>query len=506
MPTILSLTNTDARRYFLEPSNYVNFDLPPYFAFDEILQKTAAHMGNKGIHEFFWSVEKNGKQVKLNPADMEGVNYKLISNKDGEFGWRPFEIIHPALYVSLVNEITSKKCWNEIVDRFSYFDMSAVVCESLPFVSEDDEKHKAHQIKKWWTNVEQVSLKKSLHFKYVFDVDIADCYGSIYTHSIAWAMHDKELIKENRGCLDYLGNRIDVTIQKMRYRQTNGIPQGSTLMDFVAEILLGYVDVLLSNKLDEKINRDEYSIIRFRDDYKIFTNNPEIGRVIVKELSGVLSGMGMKLNTSKTKQQSDPVLASIKPDKLYELFVPSNHMTMSKRLLQIYECSNEFPNSGLVTRQMNKYYRHIEKTSRLNHYDDPLVMIGIIVNLAIKNPKSYQWCMAILSHLLSFCEESEWPQIILDIRKKFEAIPNTGMLDIWLQRISYKIDPTIKFNETLARIASRDYMTNLIWKSSWLEPELREIVNITPIVKQSVMEEMSIIIMPKEVALFNYPY
>lgn len=507
MPTILSLTSDEAKSYFLEASNYVNFDLPPYFKFDEILSKTVTYMGNKGIHEFFDSVDKDGGAERLNPADFEGVNYKLIGNKDGEYAWRPYEIIHPALYVALVNEITSRKSWSEITDRFAYFDKSAVLCESIPFVSEDEEKHKAHQIKKWWTNVEQASLRQSLHYKYVFDVDIADCYGSIYTHSISWALHGKDLMKQKRGNLDYLGNRIDVTIQKMRFRQTNGIPQGSTLMDFIAEIALGNIDVLLTQKLDDlRLSRDEYSIIRFRDDYKIFTNNPEAGKVIVKELSSVLSALSMKLNTAKTKQQTDPVVASIKPDKLYELFVANNRMSLSKRLLQIYECSNQFPNSGLVTRQLNKFYRNVEKTSKLNKYDNPLVMVGIVVNLAIKNPKSYQWSVAILSHLLTFCKEDDIPQILTDIREKFESVPNTGLLDVWLQRISYKVDPSIKFSEMLTLIASRDYMTNLIWKSSWLESGLRDIVANTSIIEEQVMEQMTIKITPKEVALFNYPY
>ena len=44
----------------------------------------------------------------------------------------------------------------------------------------------------------------------------------------------------------YIGNRIDTMIQSMSYGQTNGIPQGSILMDFIAEMVLGYSDLLLS--------------------------------------------------------------------------------------------------------------------------------------------------------------------------------------------------------------------------------------------------------------------
>jgi hypothetical protein len=59
-------------------------------------------------------------------------------------------------------------------------------------------------------------------------------------------------------------------MQGMNYGQTNGIPQGSVLMDFIAEMVLGYIDERLSECLDKNMN---YHIIRYRDDYRIFTNN-----------------------------------------------------------------------------------------------------------------------------------------------------------------------------------------------------------------------------------------
>jgi hypothetical protein len=40
-------------------------------------------------------------------------------------------------------------------------------------------------------------------------------------------------------------------------------------MDFIAEMVLGYIDECLSRCLDEKM---DYRIIRYRDDYRIFTN------------------------------------------------------------------------------------------------------------------------------------------------------------------------------------------------------------------------------------------
>jgi hypothetical protein len=509
MSTILDLNSTEARSYFLEQSNYVNFDLPPYISFADILEKLSTKLSGSQISNYFKVVEDphTGKNKPLDPKDMSGVGHVVISNKDGEFAWRPFEIIHPALYVALVHDITTSDNWTTLVNRFSYFSKSIVKCESIPLQSTSDlESHKALQVKKWWSNVEQESIKLGLQFQYVFDADISDCYGSIYTHSISWAIHEKSFMKEhaNRVDSDLIGNRIDWLIQKMRHGQTNGIPQGSTLVDFIAEIILGYIDTLLTTRL-EHIDTNEFAIIRFRDDYKVFTNRPELGKEIVRILSEILSSLGMRLNVQKTKMKDDPILASLKEDKVYELFVPSNRMNLSKWLTQIYAISNKYPNSGVVTRQLDKYFKALDKSKKLAVYENPEVMISTATNLAVKNPRTYPLCMAIISKLVDFCEPSSKLELISKMKCKFDTIPNTGLLDIWLQRVSYKINPSIVFNEPIAKIVSEYYFTNYFWESGWLKDDMKDLIKNTSIVDRNILAEMNPVITREEVALFRPP-
>lgn len=138
--------------------------------------------------------------------------------------------------------------------------------------------------------------------------DIEDCYSSIYTHSIPWALHGKETIKlklQSRKKGDLFGNYIDDLIQGLSYGQTNGIPQGSVLMDFIAEIVLGYADLELSNRIqkyNEKSNTEkltEYQILRYRDDYRIFGNSQNDIIKIARFLSDVLQELNFKINTQK---------------------------------------------------------------------------------------------------------------------------------------------------------------------------------------------------------------
>ncbi|WP_253844953.1 RNA-directed DNA polymerase [Prevotella intermedia] len=101
--------------------------------------------------------------------------------------------------------------------------------------SKYQKSHKSASILNWWEEIEQKSISLSVQYKYMFTTDITDCYKSIYTHSIAWALMGKDNAKIKKGEKGYIGNIIDTYMQGMQYGQTNGIPQGSVLFDFIAE-------------------------------------------------------------------------------------------------------------------------------------------------------------------------------------------------------------------------------------------------------------------------------
>lgn len=84
----------------------------------------------------------------------------------------------------------------------------------------------------------------------------------------------------------------------MQYGQTNGIPQGSVLSDFIAEMILAYIDKELDERL-EKVGILDYRIIRYRDDYRIYSNSKEEIEKIAFLLQDVLSGFNFQLNTKK---------------------------------------------------------------------------------------------------------------------------------------------------------------------------------------------------------------
>lgn len=309
--SVLALNGHEARKFFLKSESYCNIDLPPYYTFQNILNESSNSYNNYFIQDKQLKSYTNTTKVK----ELNDINYHIYANKDGSLSWREFQIIHPLLYVHLVYTLTNLDNWKHIVSRFEAFQNNErIQCLSIPVLSLTEESDKAEQVNNWWQNVEQRSIELALDYNYLYDTDIADCYGSIYTHSISWAIETREIAKRERSN-NLLGNNVDYIIGLMQEGQTNGIPQGSVLMDFIAEILLGYIDDQLSKQIKaEGIN--DYKILRYRDDYRIFVNNPDEGSTILKILSKKLLEVGMRLNSGKTKESNDVITTAIKVDKL----------------------------------------------------------------------------------------------------------------------------------------------------------------------------------------------
>lgn len=494
MKNILNLNNEEAKEFLLAHSSYINFDMPPYFDFGVLLKKLSTELNGKSITDFY----DNG----INPSSCEGVNYTFLNNKSGPYDWRPFEIIHPALYVDIVQQITEINNWESIRELFNTFAIGSVECTSIPAVSQTNKSDKAEQISNWWREFEQKSIVFGLEYDYLYETDVTNCYGSIYTHSIPWALHGKDFAKVNRNDLTLLGNNIDKTIQGMSYGQTNGIPQGSILMDFIAEMVLGYADKLLSDKIT--IRKKHYKILRYRDDYRIFVNSPQIGEEILKNLTEVLYSLGLGLSDGKTKNSNDVVKSSIKEDKYFWLLNRKNYDSIGKQLLVIKKLADKFPNSGSVAIALDELDQKLEKAinGKQPIKENIEVLISIVVAIMYKNPRVYPVATSMLSKLIASIKNTHNQiSMIKKIIVKFNRVPNVGHLELWLQRMTLKVVTQI-YDEKLCKRVNDPSIE--IWNSSWVSKRIRNLIQKTEIIDRDKIEQLDKIIRNKEVSLFNY--
>lgn len=506
MKRILELNHTEARRYLLKAESYFNFDLPQYFVFQKLIADVSTALIGKPIEDFYLNppdYTKAKPEAKHPfPSDFDDINYKLLNNKDGKFAWRPFQLIHPVLYVSLVHKITEEATWNLIVARFGQFASNPKIkCYSIPLQSDGTQSDKATTVSQWWQTIEQQSIELALEYEYVLHTDISDCYGSIYTHSIPWAIHTKPVAKMNRNPNGNIGNIIDKHLRDMAFGQTNGIPQGSVLMDFIAEMVLGYADTELSIRI-QQANIQDYHIIRYRDDYRIFSNNPQDAELITKILTEILIELGMRLNTQKTLVSNNVIRDSIKPDKIYWIAEKNGSRSIQEHLLLIHNLSDKFPNSGSLSKSLGKFYNRIQDLTELNNIE---VLISILVDIMYKNPRTYPIASAILSKLLSLLNDpTKRDRILRSTMTKFAKIPNTGQIKIWLQRLTIKIDRPRLYNENLCKKVNDPAIQ--IWNSDWLNDTLKTLIATTPIIDEQIIQDIDVVINQSEVQLFKSEY
>ena len=495
---ILELTADEVKRFFLEHENYFSLKLPDYINFQELLDKLSAEMGEGN----YISILEKGRL----PDNYDDINYILYSNKDGNYDWRPFQIINPVIYISLINILSEKDNWNEILKRFKEIDKTSVIkCESIPVIEKEKEKNlnkQSSQISSWWEKIEQNSIKLSLEYNYLFKKDIVNCYAEIYTHSIAWALHTKKVAKEKRNDKKLLGNNIDKHLRAMSNGQTNGIPQGSALMDFIAEILLKYSDELISCEIQKNTKlKEKFKILRYRDDYRIFVKEIETGREIMKIITKVLLSLGLKLNTTKTGYYDDIILSSIKEDKL-EYLERKKESNLQKRLISLYKFSLKYKNSGSVIKEISQIREIIEKKKDFSK-ENVEVLISVITEIIYKNPRTYLDGNTILSYLFPLIKEKERKEIIEKVFKKLSKILNSGYFEIWFQRATLKEKLlNITYNEEICKLVNGKKIK--LWNVEWIaSKKIKDILKKVKIINQVRKEEMPQKISNEEVKIFD---
>ena len=439
--------------------------------------------------------------LKLKPRDVEDVNYTIYSNKDGRYAWRPFQLIHPVIYVDLVHLMTESKAWAAIRSRFDDFSKEPKIrCLSLPQESLTKRKDQGAQILHWWQGIEQASIDLALDFNYVLHADITDCYASVYTHSVAWAMHGKSTAKAKKHDRSLIGNAIDARLQDMQHGQTNGIPQGSVLVDLIAEIVLGYADLELGQRLADAGITD-FRILRYRDDYRIFVNDSRDGELILKTLTEVLIGLGLKLNASKTTTAQSVIVSSIKTDKREWMRRRQADRNLQKHLLLIHSHGTDFPNGGSLMVALDQFYSRLAPRKSVRN---PMQLISIAIDIGYSSPRCFPACAAIVSKLLSKLPTQKDRLIAVDrIRKKLAQLPNNGHLEVWLQRISYCFNPNLTYGDKLCGLVEGKKVD--LWNDSWIsDTGLKRTVRPSSIVNKQRLKAMRPIVTRHEFVVFEY--
>ena len=131
--------------------------------------------------------------------------------------------------------------------------------------------------------------------KYLLRADISQFYPSIYTHTIPWALHTKNVAKMDFNDMRLVGNVIDKELQACHFGQTKGIAIGPDTSLGIAELLLAQIDYRLKNEC--QIHRG----VRFIDDMEFGFQNIAKAEAALAGLEKFLYEYELQLNGNKTR-------------------------------------------------------------------------------------------------------------------------------------------------------------------------------------------------------------
>lgn len=148
-------------------------------------------------------------------------------------------------------------------------------------------------------------------FNYLMEFDISKCFYHIYTHSVTWAVKDKESAKRNSGKQSF-ENSFDKLMQLANYNETNGIVVGPEISRIFAEIILQQIDLTVLQRLEKSLKYGvDYEIRRYVDDYFVFSNDPKILEIVKKEFQKELGFYKLYLNPLKSDIKTPPFITNV---------------------------------------------------------------------------------------------------------------------------------------------------------------------------------------------------
>jgi hypothetical protein len=190
--------------------------------------------------------------------------------------------------------------------------------------------------------------------------DVSRFHGTIYTHSIPWAIHGKSDSKKDNSD-NLFGNTLDKFIRKSQDGQTLGIPNGPDTSFLISELIASRIDDDIKSRLSKSIKS-----FRYVDDYYFFCKTLSETEAIISQLTKALSEYELELNPDKTKVVELPI--EFEPDWVSDLRLYKFSSNQYKQRVDIVnyfskvfsyskEYENDFVIKYAITRIKNKKFQ-----------------------------------------------------------------------------------------------------------------------------------------------------
>jgi len=280
---------------------------------------------------------------------------------------RVTSIVNPISFFLLSKEID--KFWPQIQKHYRKSKISL----SHPQI---DPELRAIKISKF-SDLYEAKVTRSTGYRYVLITDISGFFPSVYTHTIPWALHSKEVAKKNKAKSDtYFGNILDSRSMGVQDWQTVGLPIGPDTSHIIAEIIGVAIDLQIKEALGKWP-----SGFRYVDDFYFFFDTREESEIALAELTKVISNFELQINPSKTRIIEVKGLVeeswkyslkklSISPEKRIQRDDIHNYFEA------LFSLESKFSDESLIKYGLKQISSHIIKISNWDIFEAYLLKCG----------------------------------------------------------------------------------------------------------------------------------
>lgn len=273
-------TLLDPERHFSEALTRWNYfpnqkdsstELPPCFSTSRFTPEIAEELSNIRLSE-----ERKALQFDL--AEYKATRFNNVP--------RTLSLIHPLAYSKILATLRSNR---EEIFKLMKDDNSAITAERhndgrIFIMNYEDHETKTKRV-----------LDVSFGAAFKAHTDIANCFGSIYTHSLEWAIQGYDEAKkklQERTAQRHWSSTLDTALRNAKRKETTGLPIGPGTSSIAVEIILAAVDKKLAAN---------FRFTRYIDDYTAYCETHIEAQEFIRALNIELSQYRLTLNLSKTK-------------------------------------------------------------------------------------------------------------------------------------------------------------------------------------------------------------
>jgi len=247
---------------------------------------------------------------------------------------RSLAIPNPLHQTALSLEV--EKCWTKLLSACK----KSHIPLSVPKLSSERALETA-------SNINALPVQRSLRSvgsRYVLKTDLARFYPSIYTHSVAWALHGKAKARADKSLF---GNLLDRCLSDTQDKQTGGIPIGPDTSFLIGEVMGSAIDAKLQDSIALRGTR-------YIDDYSLYFQDQSQAEHALALLHKVAKEFELEVNDPKT--EIAPLPEELEPSWKTELrgmhirdIGPPQVTDLLSLFNRGFDLANKFPSDNVLT-------------------------------------------------------------------------------------------------------------------------------------------------------------